>query len=62
MQMHSFWQLFLMGVKRGSLLGKNNVSKQAAHKIRRLRRMKECAIKDSEQRMAYTGRLLFLGN
>jgi hypothetical protein len=62
MQKHSFWQLFLTGVKRGSLLRKNNVSKQAAHKIHRLRRMKERVINVSEQCVAYTGHLLFLGH
>ena len=46
MQKHSFCQLFLMGVKCGILLGKN-VSKQTAQKVHRLRRMKECVLKDS---------------
>jgi len=51
-----------MGVKRGILLGKNNVSKQTAHKVHRLKRMKECVLKNSEQHVAYTDHLLFLGH
>jgi len=51
-----------MGVKCGILLGKNNVSKQGAHKIYRLTRMNKCVIKDSEQCVAYRGHLLFLGH
>jgi hypothetical protein len=51
-----------MGVKCNILLRKNNVSKEAACKIHQLKRMKECVIKDSEQHVAYTGHLLFLGH